>query len=356
MNLFATFMCSIGLTLSTLTIAQELEKGFVAVPSVETVKAKTDAWVSARSIADNAKLMAIEALWVSMDGDPLPKGSLLGRVVQTFAIADAKTEAFLATLVLGSEPKEFTMPKDLFENKGLGSFYEANLRVHIGRYLVHQAMYEEALDVLASVPLSETVDPAGLLFYRATCQHALSKVLNIKEDALKTMEVLISGVEGAPLRYINVAQQMKAELEQLEDKSLDHVANLMGDTTRRLGLGRAGQKTQAIEKDIVALLDEMIKNEEDKMTGGGAGQGQGKAGSAKNKKNASSSPAGDSQVKGATAAGEVDKKRMKPGAAWGSINEKERVKVKNLISRDFPAHYRATIEAYFKKLAERDSK
>jgi hypothetical protein len=126
----------------------------------------------------------------------------------------------------------------------------------------------------------------------------------------------------------------------------------MSDVTRRLNLARAGQKTQKVEKEIVDLLDELIKKMEDQSSGGGAGSGQGKAGKGNQAINASQ----DSRVKGSTAPGEVDKKKPKAGANWGNLDDKERAKVKNLISRDFPAHYRQTIEEYFKKLATRDSK
>jgi hypothetical protein len=127
----------------------------------------------------------------------------------------------------------------------------------------------------------------------------------------------------------------------------------MSDVKRRLTLARAGQKTQKVEKEIVDILDEMIKNMEDQANGGGGGGGKGKTGS---KGNQSINAAQDSRVKGSTAPGEIDKKKMKAGATWGNLDEKERAKVKNLISRDFPAHYRQTIEEYFKKLATRDSK
>ncbi|MDB5389802.1 MAG: hypothetical protein JWM11_5448, partial [Planctomycetaceae bacterium] len=74
------------------------------------------------------------------------------------------------------------------------------------------------------------------------------------------------------------------------------------------------------------------------------------------KSNKSNSALKDSKVKGSTAPGEVDKKKMKSGPAWGNMDDKERAKAKNAISRDFPPYYRQTIEEYFRKLAERDSK
>lgn len=320
----------------------------IAAPRPDLVQARVRDWVQSQKVSDAVKLAAVEELWKANAGGTLPAEVVLERVIQSFAIVHPETAAFLPSLTLpagGLVPPE---AQALLNAKDLGAFYQSNFRLYFSKYLVHREMYEEALETLEGATITDTVDPAGLLFYKATCQ----KALGLREPGLLTLEQLLKRTEGVAPRYHSVATLMQYDLGNLEEKSLDDVSNKMSDVTRRLNLARAGQKTQKVEKEIVDLLDEMIKKMEDQSNGGGGGSGQGKAGGGKQSSNA----AQDSRVKGSTAPGEVDKKKTKPGANWGNLAEKERAKVKNLISRDFPAHYRQTIEEYFKKLATRDSK
>ena len=320
----------------------------IAAPRPDFVQGRLRDWLQSQKVTDSAKLAAVEDLWKANTGNSLPAEVVLERLLQSFAAVHPATANFLPSMALtagGLTPPE---AQGLLNAKELGTFYHSNFRLYFGKYLVHREMYEEALETLEGATLADTVDPAGLLFYKATCQ----KALGLRDSGLLTLEQLLKRTEGVAPRYHSVATLMQYDLGNLEEKSLDVVSNKMSDVTRRLNLARAGQKTQKVEKEIVDLLDELIKKMEDQSSGGGGGSGKGQAG----KGNQSNNAAQDSRVKGSTAPGEVDKKKTKPGANWGNLQDKERAKVKNLISRDFPAHYRQTIEEYFKKLATRDSK
>lgn len=328
--------------------AETTATDIIAAPRPDMVQARVRDWMQSQKIVDAVKIAAVEDLWKANAGATPPAEVVLERVIQSFAIVHQPTADFLPQLMLpaaGLSPPE---AQSLLSAKELGAFYQANFRVYFSKYLVHRDMYEEALETLEGVATADTVDPAGLLFYKAACQ----KALGLRDAGLSTLEQLLKRTEGVAPRYHSVATLMQYDLGNLEEKSLDDVSNKMSDVTRRLNLARAGQKTQKVEKEIVDLLDELIKKMEDQSSGGGAGSGQGKAGKGNQAINASQ----DSRVKGSTAPGEVDKKKPKAGANWGNLDDKERAKVKNLISRDFPAHYRQTIEEYFKKLATRDSK
>lgn len=320
----------------------------IAAPRADLVQTRLRDWLQARSITDAAKLAAIEEMWKVNQEASQPPEVLLDRVIQAFAAVHPATAEFLPQLTLPAGSLSVPDARSLLNAKELGAFYQSNFRLHFAKYLVHRELYEEALETLSEATVTDTVDPAGLLFYKAICQ----KSLGLREDGLGTLDQLLKRTEGVPPRYHSVATLMQYDLGALEEKSLDEVSNKMSDVKRRLNLARAGQKTQKIEKEIVDLLEEMIKQMEEQANGAGSGKGGGKTG----KGNQASNPAQDSRVKGSTAPGEVDKKKLKPGATWGNLDEKERAKVKNLISRDFPAHYRQTIEEYFKKLATRDSK
>lgn len=328
--------------------ADMVSADIIAAPRGDIVQARIGEFVHSRNITDNAKLAEIEALWKNSPGT-VSGELLLERVMQSFAAVHPPTAQIISQLALPAPSLEAPNAQALLNEKSLGAFYQSNFRVYLGKYLVHRNLYEEASEVLSGVTLSETVDPAAFLFYKATCEKALGQ----KEAGLATLEQLLKRTEGVPARYHSVATLMQYDLNAFEEKSLDDISNRMSDVKRRLNLARAGQKTQKAEKEIVDLLDEMIKNMEDQAGSSGAAMGKGQKGS---KGNQSSNPADDSRVKGNTAPGEVDKKKLKPGANWGNLDDKERAKVKNMISRDFPAHYRQAIEEYFKKLATRDSK
>ena len=54
---------------------------------------------------------------------------------------------------------------------------------------------------------------------------------------------------------------------------------------------------------------------------------------------------------GGKGAGQVTKKKIGQSAGWGDLPPKEREQAMQEISREFPAHYREVIEAYFRELA-----
>jgi tetratricopeptide (TPR) repeat protein len=316
----------------------------LAPPRFETVHAKALDWIATRGVTDPAALASIGDLWAQA-GEMASAEENLERLVQTFALADAETRQFVEQLTLTPAP---LVPPDskpvLTDDRG--HYYASNLRLYYGRYLVHREMFEEALEVLQAADLKEVVDPAMYLFCKATCE----KRLLLKTEALATLEQLTKNTEGVPVRYATVATLMRYDLEALKEKSLGEISWKMEDVERRLKLARAGEKVQKVEDEIVSALDDIIKKIEEQNGGGGGG-----GGGAQNQSNQSGSPANDSSVKGATAPGEVDKKRLKQGSNWGNLDDKSRAKVKNLISRDFPAHYRQAVEEYFKKLANREA-
>ena len=62
----------------------------------------------------------------------------------------------------------------------------------------------------------------------------------------------------------------------------------------------------------------------------------------------------DSQVGGVKGPGQVDGKRFRAQGIWGTLPEKEQAKAKNIINRLFPYNYQQAIDAYSKKMADRD--
>jgi hypothetical protein len=63
---------------------------------------------------------------------------------------------------------------------------------------------------------------------------------------------------------------MVVDMANWQDKDLGSIARKMDNVERRLDLSRGGPKTQKIQKEIVARLDELIKERENQGKGCGS--------------------------------------------------------------------------------------
>ena len=110
----------------------------------------------------------------------------------------------------------------------------------------------------------QVVDPSAYFFHRAVAAYSLM----LKRDADEAIARLLDDVGDAPERYKMVAALMHFDMISWTDKNvLDKLAAIgrkMDNVQRRLALERGGQKTQKQQKDIVARLDELIKELENK--------------------------------------------------------------------------------------------
>lgn len=223
----------------------------------------------------------------------------------------------------------------------------ASVRTWLGRELAQIRLYDEALSVIEEVDAGASLDPASLLFYRGACRHALLE----KKPALADLRQLLENEQDTPLRFTRASQLMIADLEPLEEDSLDEVSRMMDDVTRRLDLGRADGDVQQREQTIIDKLTKLIEEMEEQQRqqqqqqqqqssadGQGPGGGQGR-------------PMKDSQIAGASGQGDVDRKDIGQRDGWGNLPPAERAEALQQISRDLPTHYREAIEAYFRRLA-----
>lgn len=330
-------MVSVGVALAADTTPAQPVK----VPPADVIRANTLQWVAERAVKDKDVLTEIGKLWAFGETPPAAD-ERFELVIRSFSLADPDTKAFVEACRLSAAPLLAPEAKPL-TNESFGPFYLAHVRLYYGRYLAHRQMYDEALEVLKAPGLDDVADPASWLFFKAVCEHRLLK----KADGLKTLDRLLNKTPDVPVRYSTLAGLMQSDLEALRDESLDEISRKMKDVERRLTLGRTGPKVRKVEDEIVASLDELIKKIEQQQGGGGGGGGQG------GNSNQSGNAAQDSSVKGATAPGNVDKKKMKNEGGWGALPDKSRARAKDQISRDFPANYRDAVEQYFKKLATR---
>ena len=221
-------------------------------------------------------------------------------------------------------------------------FVATNVRAFVANLLISMEAFDEAAAVIETVDVGEAVDPAGLLFLKAVCQHAALD----KEAGLKTIARLLAPGSQVPQRYDAVARLMRQDLEDIEDNDLNKLSRKMKNVQRQLRQGKGGKKTQEGEQEIIEGLDKMIEGIEQQLKKM-QGQGQMVPGNPLN-------PAEESQIGGPKGEGEVDKRPIGKSAGWGDLPPKARTEARNLIENQFPPHYRRAVEEYYKKLAERE--
>jgi hypothetical protein len=313
-----------------------------APPSPEAARAAALEWAATRPDYRPEALAIIEPLWDFGGAAPSP-AERFDAVLRTFYVVDPDVRELVDACAAPTGSHQL-IDFPALHTSGDHPFYSNNVRAFYARFLALLRMYDEALEVYAEVDPAHLADPAGALFYKATCEHALL----LKDEGLATIAQLLESTENVPVRYATVADLMKHDLEALREKSLGEAAKQMRDVERRLALGHAGQRVQRVEERIISTLDEIIEKLEQQQGGGGGGGGQGQP-----QGNQSNSPAQDSYVGGAKGPGEVDPKPVGHESGWGNLPQKEQAEVKNMLDKQFPSHYRQAVTEYLRKLAQR---
>jgi hypothetical protein len=310
-----------------------------SMPTPAAVREKALAWLVASggdAATSSAALARAESAWeaAAVDGD------LLDAAMETVAVGEPRAEVLRSTAGGAASP-------DLawLDEPSTPAFVRDVVRLWWGRELMRRDRFDESLPLVAELDVATSVDPAAVLFTRAACQHWLLD----RDAALDTLDRLLEREAEIPVRYARVARLLRADMAALEQDSLDHIARRMRDVTRRLGHGQAGAATREVQDGVIASLDKLIKQIEDQQeqqqgqgtaaAGGGAGQG------------GAGRPMEDSRIAGGLAPGEVQKRNLGAGDAWGNLPPHDRERALQQIGREFPPHYREAIEQYFKRLA-----
>lgn len=330
----------------TFCVGNALAAEVFAPMKPDDAKSRLMSWAASQSDITEQQQRELVSLWSAESLSEEPD-RVLDNVVRSFAVVNADAAKLL--LSCNSVSPGLVAPDATFlKQPSSDPFYAANLRLFYGRFLVERRMFDEALEQLNSIDAHAVVDPASLFFFRAVSAQGMLEV----KPAIEALEILLKSVERVPVRYSATATLMLEDLKGLEEKSLGEIARLMSDSERRLDLGRAGEKVQGVQERIISELDEIIKKIEQQQGGGGGGGGDGQGGNS----NDANSPANDSNVKGAEAPGEVDKKKFSKDGLWGNLPDKEQAKAKSDLNRNFPSHYGRAIDQYFRKQSERAAK
>jgi len=230
--------------------------GTLQAPSLDAARGQALAWLKGVGKADATTLKNFEALWKD------PDRPLLDKVTDTLALGDNQAAKLLKQARDPEAPAPTKVP-DLLRDAKRPAFYRANLALAYAKALSNRRVYEEALDVLKAAKPDQVVDPAGYFFHKAVAEHALL----LPQEASRSIVGVLEDVAEAPERYKLVAMLMLYDMQSWQTKDLGEIARKMDNVERRLELARGGPKTQKIQKEVVARLDEIIKKLE-KQQGG----------------------------------------------------------------------------------------
>jgi hypothetical protein len=214
------------------------------------------AWLRSTGKSDAASQKAFEAIWSQADR------LLADRLADIFAQGDAQAAKLLAEARDPNQPAPTKVPAVLTDPKQ-PDFYRANLGLAYAKALSNRRVYEEALAVLKSIKPEQVADPSIYLFHRAVAEHALG----LKPAASRSIGRLFDDAVDVPERYRMVSLLMAFDMQSWREKDLGWIARKMENIERRLELSRGGPQTQKIQKEVVARLDEVIKQLENEAKG-----------------------------------------------------------------------------------------
>lgn len=326
----------------------------------EDARARTEAWLKKVNKNDQGTQQALQQIWARTDSP------LFDKVADSLALGNADAAKMLAEArdLKAAAPK--TVPAIMKDQK-LDAFFRSNLALTYARALSNRRIYEEALEAMKTVKPEDVVDPASYLFHRAVAEYSLLE----KPEAIHSISRLLDDTVDAPERYRMLAALMFLDMQSWKAKDLGAIARKMDNIERRLEMARGGPHTQKLQKEVIARLDELIKEKENQQQqqqqqsssgGGGNGGGcpnggPGSSGQPSDNKQASA-PQPDSFGGNATGPGRVeDKKDLKKLVeGWGKLPEKERAKAMASILEDLPPSYRQIIEEYYNREAAHQDK
>lgn len=305
----------------------------------EVAQAKAQAWFKTAVNNDAAKLKQFQVIWKNENA------TVLERLAATFEAGNDNAAQLLVTArdAQAPAPKEVA---PIFKDAKADAFYRSNLALAYARSLSNRRIHEEALAILKSTSVDQVADPSAYLFHRAVCEHALL----LKAEARGTILTLLKESIDAPERFKTVSMLMLLDMQTWKEKDLGAVARKMDNIERRLELARGGPQTQEIQRDVIARLDELIKEMENQAkqqqqqpspgqgppNGGSCpdGQAPGDGNSPGNNPGQPTKPMQDTNINGGqSGSGKVDQAKVrKMLEGWGNLPPQEQVRIQREIT------------------------
>jgi hypothetical protein len=230
----------------------DLKLGAIKAPTLDQAREQAMAYL--KSLPQGiSRWQAVEPIWSEKEGR-----TLLDRTIDTFSAVDPMIAQFVQSVRM--QPITTLLETPLVRDEKQPAYVRNNLKLFLARSLTTRRLHEDSLALLRSLTPETLVDPATYYFYRAVCENKL----RIKDDGLVSTHRLLTSMQSdAPERYLVVAGLMQDEMLKWEDQDLGDVARRMEEIEARLDNARGGPKTIEKQKEVVALLDKIIKEMED---------------------------------------------------------------------------------------------
>ena len=238
--------------------------------------------------------------------------------------------------------------------KSANPYLAAESTYYLGRTLMSRQRMEEALPVF--IKLQDDYFDNSLRIGEAIYYQGICEANTLQRDAASiSLNDFVDLYPDAPERLLAEAQDLIGSIENVLDGSIEDVADHMDYSTSKLELVESGERTQEVQGDIIAMLDELIEQAENPPPSSGGspsgspsqgdkpgqqpGGGQGKQ-AGKNAQ-AQTAPKVVRRIRGAAA------------SAWDDLRDRERgTDALSAMKSKYPARYKELVEQYYRSLQD----
>ena len=141
-------------------------------------------------------------------------------------------------------------------------YLAAEATYYLGRTLMARQRNEEALPLFIKLQddyFDESLRIGESIYYQGVCE-----ALTLQRDAASiSLNDFVDLYPDAQQRLLDDANDIIGRIENVLDGSIDDIADHMDYATNKLELVDAGETTQEVQDDIIAMLDELIKQSEE---------------------------------------------------------------------------------------------
>ncbi len=353
---FSAFVVALALLVAPALVAP-------ASGAVRTAEQETQIIDSFLEAAKNNKDLPAEQLQKAVDAVTALKSEEEGRPL---AITEGLRElypAFREALqALGEENLTASTNALTSLKDSADPYLAAEASYFLARVQLLQERYEEALPLLETVQTKyagQSMRTGDALFLTGIAQAQMLK----RKEAIASLQKYQDEYPNAPERMKIGAWRQLEQLRFIEDGTLSDVFARMDFSRRRLALEDSGNSTQDEQKKIVSILDQLIKEAEQKECDcKGSSTGKPKPGSKPGggAEGESDGPPGEGKQAGQTGGGSKgidgsEVERLHRGGLtsdWSKLRDKDREAVFNAIKAKFPGRYKQLIEQYYKSFEE----
>jgi len=287
------------------------------------------------------------------------------RILRAFALVDARLAGPAEKLAAGQYAAAAEAAEAIIDPGGTG-YIDAAKRMLRARALLALGREEEIYrdqaiealgEIIATTP--EKVSFAAMAALRgAETYEQMHRMLH----ASRTYDWWL---ENYGFLDPDRATALKAKIDRIRADYKDPlvtVAKKMDAVEKRLAAADSGRQTQTTEREIVAMLDDLIASAEESGGGCGGGGGDGQqpgagagAGGKPSGNTNSSNPAEVSALPTGAAPKSKGLSSVHPNDrsdAWGRLPARQREALINMLKQKYPERYMEMIEKYYRALAE----